>query len=633
MDARITILHLSDIHRTRDEPAGNDELLHALRADFDQFARDGVPRPQAVLVSGDVSQSAEPSEYAEAAEFLAHLAEVLELPREAIVVVPGNHDVHWPTSEDAFVTRRQQPRGLAPELVIPFGDRFLCARSEADYQQRFANFRSFFSDFTGLTYPLARPEQFTIHHLPGLPVAVAGFNSCDLNDHERSQGVIHSGAIAAASEQLADFAGYRLALWHHDLNWRQAGSRDYLEVDSLRQLSQRTFNLGLVGHTHRPAANNACTLEGFELPVVAAGSLCAGPRQRGESVPRSYNIIELRGDVARVYVRVKDERHTPWRPCVRFRAANGNFCHYYDVPLPRVPTGLVGASVEAQTPSVSHPSPQTSPNKPPDGCDSGGFARVRLDPDVSPFQVVGTLPEDCPSYVFRSCDHQLATALAKHALITVSGDFQTGKSSLLVRARGYGRTLKRNRICLLDLQGLPTFSVEQFHSRFFALVGRQLGASEPLTDWIALDELVRDRPLALLLDEFGHLTADVARQFVPALWHFAMVHRRSVRVVVSTPVSLKNLLSDWGLQNPKYGQGWQTVAVQPLDDSGLDFLLSLLPAAAQAVAHQHRQVIAASSGLRVVSLQKLCALLYEHCQQQPNHGEMLRIIGDDRSYR
>ncbi len=629
MDERITLLHLSDIHRTRDEPAGNEELLHALQADFDQFARDAIPRPRAVIVSGDVSQSASPSEYAEAGEFLSQLAEALELPRSAVVVVPGNHDVHWPTSEDAFVSRRQKPSGLEDDLVIPLGDRFLCARSQQAYQDRFANFREFYADFAGVSYPEARPEQFTVHHLPQLPVAVVGFNSCDLNDHERSSGRIHSAAIAAAAEQLVDVPGYRLAVWHHDLNWRQAASRDYLDVDSLRQLSQRTFNLGLCGHTHRPAANNACTLEGFDLPVVAAGSLCAGPRQRGESVPRSYNIIELRGQVARVYVRVKDERHTPWRPCVRFRDADGAFQHYYDVPLPRVPK-QAGRRPPAPIKPVAHP-PQF--NQPPDGCDSGAFPRYRYDPDVSPFQVVGTLAEDCPSYVFRACDHELAAALGKHALISVTGDFQTGKSSLLVRARGYGRTLKRDRICLLDLQGLPTFSVEQFHARFFTLIGRGLGAGEPLTDWISLDEWVRDRPLALLLDEFGHLTPDVARLFVPALWQFAMAHRKQVRVVVSTPVPLDTLLSDWGLQNPKYQRGWHGVTVGQLDDSGLEFLLSMVPEPARKLARQHRSVIAQASGMRAVAIQRVCSLLHEQCQQGAKMGEFLRIIGDDGSYQ
>ena len=187
----------------------------------------------------------------------------------------------------------------ADELVIERHGRFLCARSEEQYQRRLANFRAFYKQLSGEDYPSARAEQYTVHELPALGVAFAGFNSCDLNDHERNRGGIHSAAIHGAAGRLAEFDGYRVAVWHHDLNWRQRPEADALDVDSLRQLSQRTFNLGLCGHTHRTAFNDACQIEGYALPVVAAGSLCAGPRQRGESVPRAYNVIQLRGDTAR----------------------------------------------------------------------------------------------------------------------------------------------------------------------------------------------------------------------------------------------------------------------------------------------------------------------------------------------
>lgn len=70
------------------------------------------------------------------------------------------------------------------------------------------------------------------------------------------------------------------------------------------------------------------------LPVIAAGSLCAGPRQRKESVPRAFNLIEVSKTSARIHVRVKDERASSWRPDARYRSA-GNFVPWYDVPLAR----------------------------------------------------------------------------------------------------------------------------------------------------------------------------------------------------------------------------------------------------------------------------------------------------------
>jgi 3',5'-cyclic AMP phosphodiesterase CpdA len=71
-----TIVHLSDLHFGRVDPA----LLDPLRRAIDQV------RPDIVVVSGDLTQRARASQFRQARAFLA------TLPRPQIVV-PGNHDV------------------------------------------------------------------------------------------------------------------------------------------------------------------------------------------------------------------------------------------------------------------------------------------------------------------------------------------------------------------------------------------------------------------------------------------------------------------------------------------------------------------------------------------------------------
>ena len=58
MPTNVSILHLSDTHRTEAEPVKNDELLHGLKADIDRYTADGIPPPSIVVLSGDVTQSA-----------------------------------------------------------------------------------------------------------------------------------------------------------------------------------------------------------------------------------------------------------------------------------------------------------------------------------------------------------------------------------------------------------------------------------------------------------------------------------------------------------------------------------------------------------------------------------------------
>src|SRR5436309_7341748 len=71
-----TLVHLSDIHFGRVDPALIDPLLDAVR----RLA------PDVVVVSGDLTQRARTGEFQEARAFLDRLPQ----PR---IVVPGNHDV------------------------------------------------------------------------------------------------------------------------------------------------------------------------------------------------------------------------------------------------------------------------------------------------------------------------------------------------------------------------------------------------------------------------------------------------------------------------------------------------------------------------------------------------------------
>ncbi len=50
-----TLLHISDLHRSPDEPIDNDTLLAAITADLDRFAM-VHEAPEALVVSGDLVQ-------------------------------------------------------------------------------------------------------------------------------------------------------------------------------------------------------------------------------------------------------------------------------------------------------------------------------------------------------------------------------------------------------------------------------------------------------------------------------------------------------------------------------------------------------------------------------------------------
>ena len=53
-----TVLHISDLHRTVGPHLSNDELLPALVSDAKRWDAERIPRPELIVVSGDLVQGA-----------------------------------------------------------------------------------------------------------------------------------------------------------------------------------------------------------------------------------------------------------------------------------------------------------------------------------------------------------------------------------------------------------------------------------------------------------------------------------------------------------------------------------------------------------------------------------------------
>lgn len=321
------ILHISDTHRTVDEPVSTSEILSYLEHDIGEYKKENIPLPNLVVVSGDLVQCAEPGEYKEALELLRGLAKRLDINPEEIVLVPGNHDVHWPTS-----TRNLRVKAPSDNFVASFfneGLGELGFANEEAFQERLQNFRDFYKELKGKDYPAARTKALTVDRFPEMQIEIFGFSSVDQVHQFYRRGAINPEPILTATHEAKVRA---IAVWHHDLNWISGIYTDYLDVTSLSLLSTGPFLMGLCGHTHRPANNYSVRISGIDLPVVSAGSLCAGPRERPESVPRAYNIIELNETAARVWVRIKKEKDRRWESCWEFGpATHRQPC--YDIPF------------------------------------------------------------------------------------------------------------------------------------------------------------------------------------------------------------------------------------------------------------------------------------------------------------
>ena len=207
-DPMPVLMHISDLHRSSDEPVSNAELVARLKRDVDRQLNEGPPiaPPDALIVSGDLVRGAplndpDPSatistQYRQAEEFLGELVEVLfGGDRSRVVICPGNHDVDWCRAHASMerVPEDKIPSDVFEALSAP-GSQFRWDWGEctlyriadmALYDSRMDRYWEFVNQFyTGtdiLRLPSLNDEPLFVE-LFDRRVLVAALNSCSSND-------------------------------------------------------------------------------------------------------------------------------------------------------------------------------------------------------------------------------------------------------------------------------------------------------------------------------------------------------------------------------------------------------------------------------------------------------------------
>lgn len=127
-----TLLHLSDLHFGQKVSSPNDGYLTSKSGAkslanqiFTQLnskdVKQRIEPVSLIIISGDITDSAEPNQYGYAKEFIQELGSKLNLTSEKILIVPGNHDVDWnaKTNDDKFASFAQFYEGTFKETWNP----------------------------------------------------------------------------------------------------------------------------------------------------------------------------------------------------------------------------------------------------------------------------------------------------------------------------------------------------------------------------------------------------------------------------------------------------------------------------------------------------------------------------------
>ena len=331
-----TILHISDLHRSQDEPVSNEDLLAALLADRDRYLGEEprIPPPRAIVVSGDLIwgesigapnwQKSIQDQYRVAASLLTQFCErFLDGDKSRLILTPGNHDVCWNTSFLAMerVPQHEYPDDVQRELAhvdSPYRWSWTemalyLIRDFSKYEQRMNYYWDFFENFyDGVTLPIPidRNRGFQLYEINDRQTIVAAFDSINRNDCFNYAGAIRRGVVAKCAigmRELRRAYNPKIAVWHHSIQGPPNHS-DYMDAHEIQKMLGYGFQLGLHGHQHV-----AGTLTQYvhldqsqSMAVVSAGSLCAGAKELPRGVNRQYNLIVVEDELNRARVHVRE---------------------------------------------------------------------------------------------------------------------------------------------------------------------------------------------------------------------------------------------------------------------------------------------------------------------------------------
>lgn len=291
------ILHLSDLHfgtqhayaipNVKNGIIGKQTLIDSICRDL-TIQKIHFSEIALVLLTGDLTCTANAQEFNEAARFIEELKRRFSLGAGQIVCVPGNHDVEWINKEgvldeDAELNYRNFSRGI-----------YNCEAEDS----------------------LIRINEFLIG---GRKVAIFALNSCRVESRETA-GI---GYVGTAQMQLIeDFVRlnpdlrYKIALLHHHLlpvNFTESYSSNQKNVSMLldaEALMQNLISCGiqtvLHGHQHQPyfaqihrfipcgVAGNEHGIDGC-LNIIGGGSVGTDQAHLNSIGRNTYQLLSFEG--------------------------------------------------------------------------------------------------------------------------------------------------------------------------------------------------------------------------------------------------------------------------------------------------------------------------------------------------
>ena len=339
MGMKITILHISDLHRI------TSANVNCLKASFEvekEFYRaNNIPMPSFIVVSGDIIQGSKEDDmrkaheeiqkqYEVASDFLAGLCDIFfGGERGRMIIVPGNHDVSQYVSKASM--SKIEKKNLAPFVDALWKEdsnirwnwkdfHFYEIDKTDEYKKRFCDFISFYNSFykdvkwPERKYPAMVDEEADIVDFKDEGVSFVCFNSCYQLDHLQQSGYICFNALSNLSTKLLKKKRQGrliVAVWHHHTQGLPK-ENNYLNYCILDNMSKYGIKIALHGHQHISGILNEYrdVFTKDNLWLVSAGTVYGNSSDMVPGTSRQYNLltIEREDQVCKVTLMSREDK-------------------------------------------------------------------------------------------------------------------------------------------------------------------------------------------------------------------------------------------------------------------------------------------------------------------------------------
>lgn len=237
MGKKITWLHLSDLHFRVSEDNFNSRLIYDRLLEDLKHIEGHI---DLVFVTGDIAFSGRTEEYELASRFFNSVLEILNLKKENIFFVPGNHDIQRSNTAN-YVSKMLESINSEKEVSEILGSKEL----REVFLKRLNNYYEFVENNS---FPIEKSElSYTKNvNVNGIEVAIVGLNSAwsSTSSSEKGNIVLGERQVIEAFSKI-EKPQITITLLHHPIYYFKDD-----DVESVEAVINNRSDFVLHGHIH-----------------------------------------------------------------------------------------------------------------------------------------------------------------------------------------------------------------------------------------------------------------------------------------------------------------------------------------------------------------------------------------------